>query len=255
MLRKNSTKNLKQSIERNCSDIQFLIVDNEEVTCPNTTTMEEILSLLFKEKKKMEQLKNVEENIYSSAVATRKEPEECTYNTSWPPLCNELDMDCFPVFPSLWKFLSLVICNEAAPNNDKTERIISSLPQELFYAVHQGKKLTPKSILLPLLIKSLTNNTELITLISRLGHGVSYTKLGEVITKMLYSRIDNNVNGMICLPEKCEKGCLMMLVEDNIDWNEETQTDTHFLLQKNCCLGYKKGRDKFILPVKILLVK
>ena len=108
MLRKNSTKNLKQSIERNCSDIQFLIVDNEEVTCPNTTTMEEILSLLFKKKKKMEQLKNVEENIYSSAVAICKEPEECTYNTSWPPLCNELDMDCFPVFPSLRKFCLLL---------------------------------------------------------------------------------------------------------------------------------------------------
>ena len=53
--------------------------------------MEEILSLFFKKQKKMEQLKNVEENIYSSAVAIRKELEECTYNTSWPPSCDELD--------------------------------------------------------------------------------------------------------------------------------------------------------------------
>ena len=121
---KNATKNLRRSIERNCSDVQFLIVDNEEVICPNTITMEEILSLYFKKQKKMEQLKNVEENIYSSAVAIRKELEECTDNTSWPPSCDELDMDCFPVSPSLRKFLSLVICNDAVPNNDKTERII-----------------------------------------------------------------------------------------------------------------------------------
>ena len=93
-------------------------------------------------------------------------------------------MVCFPVSPSLQKFLSLVICN------DKTERIISLLSQDLFYAVYQGKKLTPKSILVPLLIKSLTNNTKLITIISRLGHGVSYTKFGEVITELAYSRID-----------------------------------------------------------------
>ena len=82
---KNATKHLRRSIERNCSDVQFLIVDNEEVICPNTITVEEILSLFFKKQAKMEQLKNVEENIYSSAVAIYKELEECTYNTSWPP--------------------------------------------------------------------------------------------------------------------------------------------------------------------------
>ena len=136
---KKAFKNLRRSMEKNCSDVQFLIVDNEEVICPNTITMEEILSLFFKKQKKMEQLKNVEENIYSSAVAIRKELEECTYNTSWLPSCDELDMDCFPVSPSLQKFLSLVICNDAAPNNDKTKRITSSLSQELFYAVHRER--------------------------------------------------------------------------------------------------------------------
>ena len=179
----------------------------------------------------MEQRKNVEENIYSSAVAIFKELEECTYNTSWPPSCDELDMDCFPVSPSLRNFLSLVICNDAAPNNDKTERIISSLSQDLFYDVHQGKKLTRKTTLLPLLIKSLTNNTELITTISRLGHGVSYTKLGEVITEVVYSRIDNSVDGI---------RWNTMLVEDNIDRNKETLTGTHFLLQKIAGLDIKK---------------
>ena len=98
---------------------------------------------IFQKTENNGQLKNVEENIYSSAVAIRKELEECTYNTSWPSSCDELDMDCFPVSPSLRKFLSLVNCNDAAPNNDKTERIISLSSQGLFYAVHQRKKLTP----------------------------------------------------------------------------------------------------------------
>ena len=155
--------------------------------------------------------------------------------TSSLPSCDELDTDCFPVSPSFQKCLSLVICNDAARNN-----ITSSLSQDLFYAVHQGKKLTPMSILLPLLIKSLISNTELITTISRLGHGVSYTKLGEVITEVAYSRIDNNVDGIICSPEKFKKDCFMMLVEDNIDRNEETLTGTHFLLQKISGLDLKK---------------
>ena len=45
---------------------------------------------------------------------------------------------------------------------------------------------------------------------------------------------------MICLPEKCKKGCFTMLVEDNIDRNEETLTGTHFLLQKIAALDIKK---------------
>ena len=45
------TKNLRRSMERNRSDMLFLNVDNEEVICPNTITMEEIL---FKKQKKME---------------------------------------------------------------------------------------------------------------------------------------------------------------------------------------------------------
>ena len=49
---KNATKNLRQRIERNCSDVQFLISYNEEVICPNTITMEETLSLFFKKQKK-----------------------------------------------------------------------------------------------------------------------------------------------------------------------------------------------------------
>ena len=87
--------NERNCIERNCSNVQFLIADNEEVICPNTITMEEIY--FSKNRKKMEQLKTVAKNIYSSAVAIRKELEEYTYNKFRPPLCDELNMDCFPV--------------------------------------------------------------------------------------------------------------------------------------------------------------
>ena len=38
---------------------------------------------------------------------------------------------------------------------------------------------TPKSIFLPAMIKSLTNNTELINVLNRLGHSVSYSTLLE----------------------------------------------------------------------------
>ena len=108
-------------------------------------------------------------------------------------------------------------------------RIISSFSQDIFFAANQGKVLTPKSVILPMLIKSLTNNTELITTISRLGHGVSYTKLSEITTEVAYSRINKN-DGTVFLPQQCTKGTFTILVEDNIDRNEETLTGEHYSL-------------------------
>ena len=70
---------------------------------------------------------------------------------------------------------------------------------------------------------------------------MSYTKFGEVITEVAYSRIDNKVDGMIRLPEKYNKGCFTMLVEGNIDWTEETLVGAHFLLQKIAGLDIKKN--------------
>ena len=42
----------------------------------------------------------------------------------------------------------------------------------------------PKHILLPFTIKSLTGNTELIKVINRLGHGISYSKILEIDTAL-----------------------------------------------------------------------
>ena len=114
------------------------------------------MSLFFG--KKMQPLKDIEENIYSSVMVNRKEPEESTYHTPWSPSVDELYMDNFPV-SYLYKFLSLAISDEVAPRNNRTVRTISSLSQNIFYVLHEGKRLTPKRILLLLLVKSLSNNT------------------------------------------------------------------------------------------------
>ena len=73
-------------------------------------------------------------------------------------------------------------------------------------------------------IKSLCNNKELITIVSRLGHGVSYTKLLEISTEVAYSKIDKKAGNLLCLPEGCQKNMFSIVAEDNIDRNEQTLT-------------------------------
>ena len=142
----------------------------------------------------------------------------------WPHKTDDLDVQTFPEFPLLQEFLVRLINNEPSPKSDRVKRLSLSFAQDLFFAVHNGKKLTPKNVLLPLQINWLTNNTELITTVSRLGHGISFTKLSEITTEVAYSTINKCLSGMLFLPEQCHKHQFTMIVEDNIDRNEQTLT-------------------------------
>ena len=88
--------------------------------------------------------------------------------------------------------------------------------------MHNGKLLTPKNILFATLIKSLTNNYEIISTANRLGHGISYTALQELLTEVAYQKTENLKEDEVVLPDKCIKETFTILVEDNIDRLEET---------------------------------
>ena len=126
-----------------------------------------------------------------NANCIRNELQNSSYQIPWPPKTEDLDVQTFPEFPLLQEFLVRLIYNEPSPKSERVKQLSLLFTQDLFFAVHNEKKLTPKSVLLPLQIKSLTNNTELITTVSALGHEISsYTKLSEITTKVAYSTIN-----------------------------------------------------------------
>ena len=94
----------------------------------------------------------------------------------------DLEPNKFVIPEKLKEFLSKMFYEEGRPNARKS-RICYSFAQGIVYAVTNGKVKTPKSILLPTMIKSLTNNTELINVLNRLGHSVSYSTLMESQTE------------------------------------------------------------------------
>lgn len=102
----------------------------------------------------------------------------------------------------------------------KTYLILTSF-YSLLITVHNGSIMTPKSILLPSQVKELTNNTELINTLCRLGHGISYTVLEEILTEVAFQKTQH-VENQEPLPESIEKEVFSILVEDNIDRLEET---------------------------------
>ena len=79
-----------------------------------------------------------------------------------------------------------------------------SMAQDIVYNMNGGKVKTPKSVLLPSVIKTLTNNTEIINIINRLGHGVLYSILSEIYTKNTF-RIQEQQLHKIVIPEDTVK--------------------------------------------------
>ena len=55
-----------------------------------------------------------------------------------------------------------------------------SLGQDLVYNVSNGRIRTPKSVFFPYKYKMLTNDTELINMVNRLGQGICYSLLEEI---------------------------------------------------------------------------
>ena len=97
--------------------------------------------------------------------------------------------------------------------------------QDIVYSVTEGKVKTPKSVLLPTVVKQLTDNTEIINTLNKLGHGVSYSILSEMHTENAYI-IQYQQQADVILPLNCLKESFTVYVADNIDRKEETLSGT-----------------------------
>ena len=147
----------------------------------------------------------------------------------WPPTPNDLSVDNFTAPTLLRTFLqSLLTGKFTGKGSTRVRRLTASFSQDMVYAVSRGRVKTPKCILLPYTIKTLTNNTELINLVCRLGHGASYSMLEELDTENAYKIVEDQEQGSVILPNGVQKEVFTMVVADNIDRREETLSGKWF---------------------------
>ena len=93
---------------------------------------------------------------------------------------------------------------------------------EIVYILPNGKVKTPKSVLLPRIIKQLTNNMEIINIVHRLGRSVSCSILNEMHTENAYIVHDQQENDDVILTLTSQKETFSIYVADTIDRKEET---------------------------------
>ena len=243
----NSTKkNLRRNIEKTFGEkITFLNTSNKLFLYPSNITNEQIFKELYKAQED-------DQVIINAANLIRKEITDMKDEIPWPPQPEDLEPDAFQIPSQLERFL-LYLFGSKSPGDasNQSSRYQHSIAQDLIYTVTAGRVKTPKSLLLQCVIKSLTNNVEIITILNRLGHGVSYSTLSEMLTENAYKIADQQAFADVILPETLAKVLFAIYVADNIDRNEETLSGIHIII-KSSYSESSVNFDVFCLKFKIV---
>ena len=114
-----------------------------------------------------------EKSVFYTAKIIRNEIKGMTDKMNWPPSYTDLTTEKVDIGIHLSTFLNAILsCKLAEIDSTRVYRMNMSLGQDLVYNVSNGRIHTPKSILFPYKYKMLTNNTELINMVNRLGQGI-----------------------------------------------------------------------------------
>ena len=143
--------------------------------------------------------------------------------SSWPFYPADVDKKVYIPVP-LRRFLFGVTSGmqESSSTPQRVLTLVDSLGQDLIYACTGGIYKPPKHVLLPYAIKTLPGNTELIKIMNRLGHGISYTQLEENDTALCLKKLAQSLNERVVLPTAIKPNVFTNLAWDNIDRLEET---------------------------------
>ena len=98
---------------------------------------------------------------------------------------------------------------------------ILSFGQDIIYLASHGKVKAPKHVSLPFLVKSKTGSVEIITVLNKLGHGISYSQLEEIEKGIAEVQMKAVENGTL-LPSNCQLNIFMTFAFDSNDLAEQT---------------------------------
>ena len=127
-------------------------------------------------------------------------------------------------------FLTVLISGHSSNSDksktEKTLRLKESFGQDIVFCVTNGAIKTPKSVLFPSVVKGICNNTEVLKLINKYGHGISYELIDEIETESALKVISDQKENRVVIPvdlEEMERSSSVgIMIADNNDNLEYT---------------------------------
>ena len=124
------------------------------------------------------------------------------WSSQWPIHPFDVKEERFHVPGCLTRLLTGIITGYPVPSPTvHVQSLVKSFSQDIVYAVTNGKIKSPKQVLLSYGVKTLTGNVQLIQILNRLGHGVSYSQLEENDTALCLEKMAAAINESAILPD------------------------------------------------------
>jgi len=128
-----------------------------------------------------------ESAILKKAADILRKDIQCVFSASsespWPPSCEYLETVLPP--QSVTRFVGLVIGGKETQNSsERVVRVTKSIAEDMCYAVTLDKWQMHKHVCLGMSMMHLTGSADIVTILNRYGHCLSYSKIMEFETAL-----------------------------------------------------------------------
>lgn len=142
--------------------------------------------------------------IFHAAKAIRSLLVDVKPSMTWPPSPDDLDSGSAMIPDLVYNMMAWILLPQSEFSKEiavklppDVHHLVVSLCQDLIHCVSHGRVKTPKHVVLPMTVKSLTGNVELITILNRFGHSLSYSQVEELETALADIQIAKQQNGVL----------------------------------------------------------
>lgn len=231
IVRDSTRKHIRRNLEAEFKDTLHICSDDKGklLVFPYTLTIYDLAKENHQLKRELESAQSKSSEFASvinkTASHLRSAIKSQEPTKQWPFLPTAMNEPTTTAPEVVKQFLYGLLCGDMTPKNpsQRTMMLVDSFSQDLVYAVSSGSQVPPKHILLPCVVKALTGNVEIIQMLNRLGHGVSYTVIEENETSLCLRKLAATDDDAV-LPETIKAHVNTTLAWDNIDRLEETLT-------------------------------
>jgi hypothetical protein len=164
---------------------------------PDSLSMCELAKVTYSLKMELHSVRSVKTGdvITKAALQIRDDIKKQDASQLWPPTVEHSE-GSIPESVTHLLHTMLTGQHECVNPSQRVKRLTTSFGND---AISCGKNKTPKHILLPFAVKSLTGNVELIHTLNRLGHSISYSKVEEIDTALCLQKLALS-GGDVALP-------------------------------------------------------
>ena len=225
-VKEDTKKHIKRKLESEFGGALHIFPDRKGrlIMYPDNMSMCELAKENQSLKAELHTLKGItaDDVVAKAAMKIRADIKQQDAPQTWPPEV-ESEAQHAIVPESTMDFLRYLLTgyNDPGHASQRVQRLLRSFAHDMVYAVTGGQTKPPKHIVLAFTVNSLTGNVELINVLNRLAHSISYSQMEEIDTALCLQKLSLSDRD-VALPANIHPGIFTTLAWDNIDHMEET---------------------------------